>query len=157
MIFGSTKVKYNEHKIKTINIPDSIRFINDCTFRKCIELENIRLSKNLTVLSKYLFESCESLKNVTIYEGIETSIQCNINDKIEEIINKFLLKINTSGKNSNLIDSYRWLIKKSLRNVSVILTLECHFHHNKSLLIHLRTNQHSWELVKLTVSSPIHI
>ena len=40
------------------------------------------------------------------YEGIETAIQCNINDKIEEIINKFLLKINISGKNSNLIYLY---------------------------------------------------
>ena len=43
---------------------------------------------------------------IFIYEGIETSIQCNINDKIEEIINKFLLKINTIGKNSNLIYLY---------------------------------------------------
>ena len=43
---------------------------------------------------------------IFIYEGIETAIQCNINDKIEEIINKFLLKINISGKNSNLIYLY---------------------------------------------------
>ena len=28
------------------------------------------------------------------YEGINTSIQCDIDDKIKDIINKFLIKIN---------------------------------------------------------------
>ena len=37
------------------------------------------------------------------HEGIETTIQCNINGKLEEIINKFLLKINPSGNRLNLI------------------------------------------------------
>ena len=32
------------------------------------------------------------------YEGINTNIQCEINDKIKDIINKFLIKIN---KNEN--------------------------------------------------------
>ena len=40
------------------------------------------------------------------YEGIETTIQCNINYKLEEIINKFLLKINPSGNRLNLIYLY---------------------------------------------------
>ena len=33
------------------------------------------------------------------YKGIETIIQCNKNDKMKEIINKFLIKIQNKGKN----------------------------------------------------------
>ena len=50
------------------------------------------------------------------YEGIETTIQCNINDKLEEIINKFLLKINPSGNRINLIYLYNGeVIHKELK------------------------------------------
>ena len=33
------------------------------------------------------------------YKGIETIIQCNKNDKMKEIINKILIKIQSKGKN----------------------------------------------------------
>ena len=38
------------------------------------------------------------------YEGINTTIQCKVNDKMKDIINKFLVKIN--GNKNNLCFLY---------------------------------------------------
>ena len=40
------------------------------------------------------------------YEGINTSIQCNINNKMKDIINKFLVKIDKKEKNMHLYYLY---------------------------------------------------
>ena len=40
------------------------------------------------------------------YEGINILVQCNINDKIKDIIHKFLIKIKKKEDNSNLIYLY---------------------------------------------------
>ncbi len=40
------------------------------------------------------------------YEGINTIIQCNINDKIKDIISKFLAKIDKNEKNIQLYYLY---------------------------------------------------
>ena len=49
------------------------------------------------------------------YEGINLIIHCNINDKLIDIIYKFLIKIENRGDNSNLIYLYNGTkIKKEL-------------------------------------------
>ena len=40
------------------------------------------------------------------YEGINTIIQCNINDKMKEIINRFLIKIGKNENDNNLLYIY---------------------------------------------------
>ena len=40
------------------------------------------------------------------YEGIETTIQCNINDKMENIINQYLIKIGKTEEKDNLFYLY---------------------------------------------------
>ena len=40
------------------------------------------------------------------YKGINTIIQCNINDKMKDIINRFLNKIGKNENNTNLLYIY---------------------------------------------------
>ena len=40
------------------------------------------------------------------YEGIDTIIQCNINDKMKEIINRYLIKIRKNENNNNFLFIY---------------------------------------------------
>ena len=40
------------------------------------------------------------------FEGIDTIIQCNANDKLEEIIDKFFIKVNFTGDKNNLYYTY---------------------------------------------------
>ena len=40
------------------------------------------------------------------YEGINTIIQCNINDKMKDIINRFLIKIRKNENDNNLLYIY---------------------------------------------------
>ena len=39
-------------------------------------------------------------------EGTNTTIQCNIDEKMKEIINRFLIKINNNKNNNNLFYLY---------------------------------------------------
>ena len=49
------------------------------------------------------------------YEGVDTSIQCNINDKMKDIIDKFLEKIEKTEEKDNLFYLYNGnQIKKEL-------------------------------------------
>ena len=55
----------------------------------------------MIIIFKYL-KMAEVIFN---YEGINTKIQCDENEKIEEIIKKILIKINNS-QNNNLVYLY---------------------------------------------------
>ena len=52
---------------------------------------------------------------IFINEGIDTTIQCNINDKMENIINQYLIKIGKAEEKDNLFYLYNGNeIKKEL-------------------------------------------
>lgn len=58
--------------LKTINIPDSVRNINDAAFRSCFALESITLPENLSHLGNSVFHRCEKLQEIKLPKAITT-------------------------------------------------------------------------------------
>ncbi len=58
--------------LESINLPDSVTDISYYTFKNCVNLKNVKLSKNLKVIRWGLFDGCKSLKQIEISSGVET-------------------------------------------------------------------------------------
>lgn len=58
-------------KLKHIEIPDSVEVIGKGAFLGCRALTDIKLSKNLQVLSSKVFQSCIKLTHITLPEGLK--------------------------------------------------------------------------------------
>ncbi len=54
-----------------VEIPDSVTYIGEDCFRSCGSLYAVKLSKNLTELSKQVFCQCKALTEINIPEGVE--------------------------------------------------------------------------------------
>ena len=52
--------------IKSVSIPDSVKYLETASFRDCENLETVKLSNNLTSLSMYVFYGCTNLREITI-------------------------------------------------------------------------------------------
>ena len=56
--------------LKSINIPDKIRYINQYTFSGCSSLKDLDLSKNVIDIGRGAFLECTSLERINIYESV---------------------------------------------------------------------------------------
>ena len=66
---------YNNEKITTIILPDSINELGTAAFRRCKKLkEVVNFPKGITKISNRLFSGCSSLESIVLPEGI-TSIE----------------------------------------------------------------------------------
>ena len=55
--------------LESIEIPDSVRFINERAFRHCVYLTTVKIGKSVEKLGKYAFANCVSLTQVTFAEN----------------------------------------------------------------------------------------
>lgn len=51
--------------LKSIDIPEGVRFINERAFRHCVYLTTVKIGKDVEILGKYAFANCVSLTQVT--------------------------------------------------------------------------------------------
>lgn len=52
-----------------MNIPESVQEIGYYAFGLCISLESISIPRDMKIVESGAFESCESLRNVSIFPG----------------------------------------------------------------------------------------
>lgn len=57
--------------LNKINLPDSVTFLGACAFFKCFNLKEINLSENLLEIGDECFNLCRSLKTIRIPENIK--------------------------------------------------------------------------------------
>lgn len=68
----SSTAFYNNSRIKSIELPESITVIEEDTFYYCTSLESIKLTDNLTIIGKYAFYNCANLKSIELPESLKT-------------------------------------------------------------------------------------
>ena len=56
---------FNGSGLTTIQLPENLKIIGDCTFMGCKDLSSIEIPANVTTLGKYVFNRCVSLSSVT--------------------------------------------------------------------------------------------
>lgn len=61
---------YGDSSITSINIPDSIEFIDSEAFADCSALESVTLGKKVSVIYYGAFEKCSNLTSVKLNEGL---------------------------------------------------------------------------------------
>ncbi|KAK8880436.1 hypothetical protein M9Y10_003110 [Tritrichomonas musculus] len=57
---------YHCHLLKSIKIPDRVKFIGEGAFRNCSNLDNVILPLRLVTIENDVFNQCTSLKNINI-------------------------------------------------------------------------------------------
>jgi len=62
----STRTFRNCSSLKSVNIPDSVRYINDDAFSGCSSLTSITLPSRVEVINSSAFQKCSSLTSVNI-------------------------------------------------------------------------------------------
>lgn len=65
-ITAPRKLLLNGECLTSIEVPDTVKYINHYAFYNCIDLENINFGKKVNNISLNAFESCISLKNVVL-------------------------------------------------------------------------------------------
>ncbi len=68
----SSTAFYNNSRIKSIELPESITVIEEDTFYYCTSLESIKLPDSLTIIGKYAFYNCANLKSIELPESLKT-------------------------------------------------------------------------------------
>lgn len=90
---------YNQKGIKSIKIPNSIKFIEGSAFSGCQDLKSINIPDSVMLIGNYAFHTCNSLSSVNIGNGVvkisdHAFYDCNsltnitIPDSVEEIQNR---------------------------------------------------------------------
>ena len=61
---------FRESGLKTIIIPNSVKTLSAYAFEGCNSLETLVIPSSITSLGNYIFRNCNSLKYVTLHEGL---------------------------------------------------------------------------------------
>lgn len=59
--------------IRTVFIPDTVKYIEDYAFLGCFKLERVNMSNNLVDIGNAAFSYCTSLEKITIPESVDIS------------------------------------------------------------------------------------
>ena len=62
---------WDNKKIQKIVLPDSVRFINDCAFEFCVNLQLVKMSSNLQKLDEMAFINCAKLYSIVLPESVD--------------------------------------------------------------------------------------
>ena len=98
--------------LKSIKLPDGLRSIEDEAFFGCTKLDNVTLPSSLMILGSGAFSQCKSLKKIVLPDGIEniedsTFLTC---DSLKEVV---------FPKSINDIGSYAFSGCSSLTEVTI--------------------------------------
>lgn len=70
-IIKTTEAEFNDcSNLVSVEMPESLVFIDEESFCKCSSLTNIKFSENTITLAKKAFNKCTSLTNVTLPKGL---------------------------------------------------------------------------------------
>ena len=74
--------------LKNVEIPNTLKFMEDGTFYGCTSLESITIPESVTSIGWGVFNGCTSLKNITIPNGVTYIGGCVFNGctSLESII-----------------------------------------------------------------------
>lgn len=61
-----------EKKIKSVTMPDSVKYIHSLAFCKCYELTSIKLSPSIISIGNYAFSNCSKLTKITLPSNLKT-------------------------------------------------------------------------------------
>lgn len=61
---------HNQKGIKSIKIPNNIKFIEGSAFSGCQDLKSIDIPNNVMLIGNYVFYICDSLSNINIGNGV---------------------------------------------------------------------------------------
>lgn len=71
-VISIDKEAFANRTFKTVSFPDTLKYIDDCAFINCINMESIVLPDDLKTIGKRAFENCSALKSVVLPEKLET-------------------------------------------------------------------------------------
>lgn len=63
-------VLQQKSSIKSISIPNGVRFINNSAFEDCINLRTLEIPDTVQAIGKFAFRNCDSLKNIEIPDSV---------------------------------------------------------------------------------------
>lgn len=66
--------------IKSINIPDSVKYINRLAFAHCTSISSVDIPKGVLVIGEMAFNDCNSLNNITIPDSLIEMGRNSFND-----------------------------------------------------------------------------
>ena len=78
----------DSNRLKEITLPESLKRIEDSTFKNCIQLENIKIPESVEYIGEEVFSNCKSLTDISIPDSItyinnSTFEKCEKLEKIE--------------------------------------------------------------------------
>ena len=62
--------------ITSLNLPNTVTFIDEFAFADCTALTSVKMSSGVTVINNHCFEGCESLTDLTLYSNITKIGEC---------------------------------------------------------------------------------
>ena len=80
--------------LRQVNIPSSVKIINNAAFRECSNLASVTIQEGVEILSDEVFCSCGSLESITIPSTITSALKAPVSvsfllsDKVELFIIK---------------------------------------------------------------------
>lgn len=66
-----TSLFYNNTKVTSVQMPDSVIAIQDFAFHGCSNLQSVRWSKNLTFIGRAAFQLCSKLQYTSLPDSVE--------------------------------------------------------------------------------------
>ena len=103
---------FRDCSIKTIIIPNTVKFIDDCAFIRCSNLKNVYIPNSVAGIHHLAFAGCNSLTNITIPDSVINIGRSAFFD-CDSLAN---IKI---GKNVKSIDNEAFAHCNSLTNINV--------------------------------------
>lgn len=109
-VTGLYSTFYENARIKTVKLPQSLTVIGEETFSECINLQSVNIPHSVLVLEAYAFEECDRLEEIKIPDAIDTvpKLLCYSCDALKSI---------ELGSNLQYIDRYAFT---ACENVNVL-------------------------------------
>lgn len=70
-MFYNSEFDDENYSLEAVTFPDTLTYIGENAFKKCVNLQNVTLPESLTHIGNSAFEGCTAIKSVTIPAGVK--------------------------------------------------------------------------------------